>query len=74
MPCSKFFPVGQPHQFVENFLQSLKAAFMIPGSVRHIPFAAMQVQAVRLANLCDFVPQLRDALLDWIRHDERLAK
>jgi hypothetical protein len=66
---SQLFPVGQCDQFVEDCLQSLKTTFVIPRSALYPPLAAMEVQSVRLADLCNFISQLRDALFDWIRHD-----
>ena len=37
-------------------------------------FAALQVLAVRFADLRDFFPQLRDVLLDGLGHSDRLAE
>ena len=34
----------------------------------------MQVQSVRFTDLRYFVPQLRDAIFDWILHDNTLAE
>jgi hypothetical protein len=52
-----------------NFLQSLKAAFVIPSSAVHL-FAALHRQAVRFTNLSDFFSQLGDAFFDGILHDD----
>jgi hypothetical protein len=71
---SWFFPAGHRHQFVEYRLQSLKPAFVVSRCTLYPPLAAMQVQAIRRINLCDFVPQLRDALSNWNRHEDKLTE
>jgi hypothetical protein len=49
---SKFFPVGQRHQFVWDFLQPLKSSVMIPCPCCTVYlFAAPHISAVRFANL-----------------------
>jgi hypothetical protein len=68
---SQLFPVGQCHQLVEDFLQSLKTTFVIPHCGVWLLSAAMQVQTVRLTNLCVFVPQYCDAFLDRVLLAER---
>jgi hypothetical protein len=73
-PCSQLFPVGERHQFVYDFLQSLKPAFVISGCARYLIFSTMQVQAVRLADLRYFPSQFYDAFLDRILHDDSLAE
>ena len=71
-PCSWLFPVGQRHQFVEDFLQPLESAFVIrcAGWL----FAVSQVLAVRFPDLRNFFPQLCDALLDGPWQGDRLAE
>ena len=36
-------------------------------------FAAFQVQAICFTDLGDFLPQLSDAIFDWVLHEDRLA-
>ena len=71
---SQFLPVGQRHQLVEDFLQSLKPTFMIPRCARYLLFAAMQVQAARFTDLRYFVPQSCDAFFKGVLHDDRLTE
>ena len=70
---SKFFPVGQRHQFLEDFLQPLKSAFMIPGCAGHL-LAILHIFAIRFADLRYLFPQLGDALFDRSLHSDRLAE
>jgi hypothetical protein len=72
--CSQFFPVGQRHQLVENFLQSLEPTFVIPRFARYLLLAAMGVLAVRFTDLRYFFPQFHDAVFNGILHDDRLAE
>jgi hypothetical protein len=71
---SQFFPVGQRHQLVENFLQPLKPTFVIPRFARYLLFAAMGVQTVRFTDLRYFFSQFHDAVFNGILHDDRLAE
>jgi hypothetical protein len=59
---SQLFPVGERHQFVKNFPQSLKPTFVIPRCARYVLFAALDIQSIRLTDLCNFVSQFRDSL------------
>jgi hypothetical protein len=54
-PCSHLFPVGQCHQFVEDFLQSLKPTFLIPRCAGFV-LPTLQVQAVRFTDFGYFAP------------------
>jgi hypothetical protein len=72
--CSQFFPVGQRHQLVENFLQSLEPTFVIPRFARYLLLAAMGVLAVRFTDLRYFFSQFHDAVFNGILHDDRLAE
>ena len=60
--CSGLFPVRQRLQFVEDFLQPLKSAFMIrcAGWL----FAASQVLAVLFTDFGNLFSQVGDALCD----------
>jgi hypothetical protein len=69
---SQLFPVGERHQFVQNFLQSLKPACMVPGRAEFV-FAAQQVEPVRLTDLRYLVPQLGDAFFDRILHSDKAS-
>ena len=72
--CSQFFPVGQRHQLVENFLQSLEPTFVIPRFARYLLLAALGVLAVRFTDLRYFFSQFHDAVFNGILHDDRLAE
>jgi hypothetical protein len=50
----------------------LKATFLIGFS--RLPFAALQVQAVRFTNLRYFFSQLSDTFFDGLLHEDRLAE
>ncbi len=67
---SQLFPGGERHQFVKNFLQSLKPTFLISGCARYILLAALHIQSIGFADLNDLLSQLRDALFDRTLHDE----
>ena len=69
---SQLFPVGERHQFVQNFLQSLKPACVVPGRAEFV-FAAQQVEPVRLTDLRYLVPQLGDAFFDRILHSDKAS-
>ena len=70
---SRFFPVGQRHQFLEDFLQPLKSAFMIPGCAGHL-LAILHIFAIRFADLRYLIAQLGDAFSDRSLHGDRLAE
>ena len=72
--CSQFFPVGQRHQLVENFLQSLEPTFVIPRFARYLLLAALGVLAVRFTDLRYFFSQFHDAVFNGILHEDRLAE
>src|ERR1700730_12486280 len=69
---SEIFPVSQEHQLIRNCLQSLKPPLVI--GCRYCLIPALQVQAVRFANVGYFFPQLFDTLSYGSRHSDRLAK
>jgi len=69
---SGLLPIGQGHEFVHDFLQSLQSPFLI-GSSDHL-FATLQVQAVCFTDFRDFFSQLSNALFDGLRHKDRLAE
>jgi len=70
---SKFFPIGQRHQFIEDCLQPLKSAFMIRCCIRYL-LAILHIFAIRFADLRYLFPQLGDALFDRSLHSDRLAE
>jgi hypothetical protein len=61
---SHLFPVGQCHQFVEDFLQSLKPTFVITCCAVWLLFAALRVQSVRFTELRYLVSQFRYAFFN----------
>jgi hypothetical protein len=65
-PRSCFLPVRQRHQFVSDFQQPLKSAFVIWCALYIL--AVTQVFAVRFADLRYFFPQLGDAIPDGVGH------
>src|ERR1700685_430188 len=70
---SQFFPIGQRHQLVHDFLQPLKAPFVIACRAGKL-FVAMHVHAVCFTNLRYFFSQLCDTVLDGLLHNHSLAK
>jgi hypothetical protein len=66
---SLLFPIGERGQFVENFAQSLKPPFVIPGCVEFVP-AAVHELTVGFADFCYLVTQPGDAFFDGRLHNE----
>jgi hypothetical protein len=68
----QLLPVSQRYQLVQDFLQSLKAPFLIIGLDRLFPTS--QIKAIRFSDLRDLGSQLGDAIFHGILHGAKAIR